>query len=552
MKTKTNKLMALLLTAILLVSALAGCASEKTETVETLNPVSTQAVEDTAEIEADPQEEINEAEETDDQFVYATWPLDETATFTVYQVWNTSMYSEIGLETPSNVKYYQYVEEKTNVHLEFQTQDPSTISEKFNLMVASGEYPDIFSRCRSYYTGGLVQAIEDDVFMDLAKLVSVYAPNYSALMEEDEEFKLYNYTDEGYLGQFMTYREEALVTNGPVIRQDWMDELGLEAPTTYGEWYNVLTAFKSAYEPASPYAISDGGIPTSGDYQVGDFYIDENDQVAVGWLNEADFKEYYTMYNKWYAEGLISTEIVLGQVAGPDFTSYSLTNDTGLFIGEIRDLTRESSVEGYEIQPISWPVRNDGDQWTATASSRFDDGFSISSTCWDPELCVQFCDFFWQEDMYYMGSYGIEGESFVFDENGAPQYTDVVLNNPDGLTFNQAVMQYVPAQVATYKISASEYVAYNDMQASCVELWAGADTSKSMPGYISMTTEESELYSGKYPDIETYAEEMCQKFIVGEADVEADYQTFVETLMGLGLQEIIDIYQTAYERAKSR
>ena len=53
-------------------------------------------------------------------------------------------------------------------------------------------------------------------------------------------------TDSGWLAGMpqLSMQTEATQAFGPLIRQDWLDELGLETPETYDELHDVLTAFK--------------------------------------------------------------------------------------------------------------------------------------------------------------------------------------------------------------------------------------------------------------------------------------------------------------------
>ena len=49
------------------------------------------------------------------------------------------------------------------------------------------------------------------------------------------------------------------VQSGPIIRADWLEELGLEVPQTIDDWTNVLTAFKEQKGAQAPLTFS--GLP---------------------------------------------------------------------------------------------------------------------------------------------------------------------------------------------------------------------------------------------------------------------------------------------------
>ena len=61
--------------------------------------------------------------------------------------------------------------------------------------------------------------------------------------------------------------------------------------------------------------------------------------------------------------------------------------------------------------------------------------------CEDPEKVAQFLNYGYTKEGHMLYNFGIEGESYEMVD-GKPIYTDYVLNNPDGLTANQALSEY--------------------------------------------------------------------------------------------------------------
>ena len=54
-----------------------------------------------------------------------------------------------------------------------------------------------------------------------------------------------------------------------------------------------------------------------------------------------------------------------------------------------------------------------------------------------------------------------------------------------------------------------------------------------------------------WADISTYVKEMSAKFITGEDSLD-EWDTYVNTLYDMGLQEAIDVYQNALDAYKSK
>ncbi|MCI8625801.1 MAG: hypothetical protein HFI40_05905 [Lachnospiraceae bacterium] len=89
------------------------------------------------------------------------------------------------------------IEENTNVHVNWVTVLGAEASEKFGLLMASGDYPDILRQAEAYYTGGLVQACNDGVVYDLTEAVPQYMPHYQALRESNEKLSKDTVTNDG-------------------------------------------------------------------------------------------------------------------------------------------------------------------------------------------------------------------------------------------------------------------------------------------------------------------------------------------------------------------
>ena len=108
--------------------------------------------------------------------------------------------------------------------------------------------------------------------------------------------------------------------NGLLIRQDWLDDLGLDMPNSYDEMHDVLAAFKSAYNVTDPYVMpyqvlspwglmSAGyGIPAVAD--ANNFYVDlKTDKVELATISDA-YYDFLCMFRDWYQEGLINPNFV--------------------------------------------------------------------------------------------------------------------------------------------------------------------------------------------------------------------------------------------------
>ena len=218
-----KKLITMLLCMSLCLGALAGCGSnagsastaagssapaDKTETTQTAAP-------ETNTVASAAEEEASQEESTGDFQIAQTKDLpiaDEVTTFTMW------CGAPPGGASVMGSPIMDYITEKTNISLELLEQNMMSADEKFNLMIASQDYPDIISGFEESYTGGAVKAYEDDVIVDLTDLMEEYAPNYMAYIQQDQENLRDAYNDDGQMLVMNGYNDEYVQARGSVIR----------------------------------------------------------------------------------------------------------------------------------------------------------------------------------------------------------------------------------------------------------------------------------------------------------------------------------------------
>lgn len=152
------------------------------------------------------------------------WPLpltEDGATFSISMMINPQLASYFaGYE--DNPSWQEY-SKRTGVNFEFQNISAMNIGEQYNLMFASGDYPDIMHSGLSYYSSGADAAVDDGVILDLAPYLEEYAPNYLYWVDKVGGFANIT-TDEGYRPGFVHILDTPSITrSGPVTRGDWME-----------------------------------------------------------------------------------------------------------------------------------------------------------------------------------------------------------------------------------------------------------------------------------------------------------------------------------------
>lgn len=135
------------------------------------------------------------------------------------------------------------MEELTGIHIEWECVPDAGFTEKRNLAFASDDLPDIILRAKispqeemKYAANGQLVALDE--YLD-------YAPNLSALIEQDDAIRKGITMPDGHIYSCpQLNKTEGNLIHHYWINKTWLDNLGLEAPTTVDELYDVLVAFR--------------------------------------------------------------------------------------------------------------------------------------------------------------------------------------------------------------------------------------------------------------------------------------------------------------------
>lgn len=134
--------------------------------------------------------------------------------------------------------WYQKMEEMTGVKMEVNFVPTLSYVDKITAFIASKSLPMVFTaNSNVLQNNNLLMALDSDGFWALDDYVKDYPNLYEFVGEQVwENSKLHGKI-------YGIPRLRILPRNGAIIRQDWLDNLGLEAPETFEELYEVAKAF---------------------------------------------------------------------------------------------------------------------------------------------------------------------------------------------------------------------------------------------------------------------------------------------------------------------
>ena len=460
-------------------------------------------------------------------------------------------------------EFYQEMERRTGVHLEFEMVSSADYQTNFNLMIASGNLADMIYVGASYYAEGVDAAIDDGYFLDLTDLVDEYMPNYERIRTSDVQYELLSTTDSGRLGAVYELRQSK---QGPWlglwIRQDWLDDLGLETPVTFDDYHEVLTAFKNEKGATAPLILnfsgSDGefGTMSGGLNVLNSWQLDETGKVNFGPYMDA-WKEYVTIMHQWYTEGLIDPDFMATDERTADMAKV-VTGASGLFAAlytmpSVYEAASEDP--NMNLAPVNPPVMNEGDEGHIRLRDSYTSGnTAISADSENWEVALRWLDYLYTDEGALLANYGVEGDTFEFDENGKPVFTDKILNNENGWTMTQTVASYLcpSAGIANWSDWTRELAGVPEKDQACYDVWSEFSDDWRLPSSVTLTQEESTERAALYADISTIVKEQTAQFISGALDIESNWDAYISALEASGMERAIEITQAAYDRYLAR
>ena len=454
-----------------------------------------------------------------------------------------------------------YAQDITNVHLNCEWSDPDTYMQKMNLLIAANDLPHITRTFDGSYPTGADGAIDDGLCVDLMEYFPEYAPEYYALLQSNANFRSQVISSSGVATGMYSYTEIPAYTRGPMIRKDWLDELGMAIPTTVAELYDVAVAFKDKGVPSpvvSPKMIADAYygadfISSNSAAMVSFWDIDGVMTPAVtldsnyDWLVEAKkWNEEKLFVDDWYNPLPFYDFDVWADKIGVAFGPYSMTSDaTRAFAND---------PEHFTIYPMANVVLNEGDTIKTQDNSyggRGDGDWCITTKDEDmiPGL-VSYGNWFFTEEGIMVSNFGKEGETYTVDEDGSIHYTDMILKDPNGYGTMAvyAIFTNNNDNPFYFRMERTTETYDNEVEATVYDTWLSNMTSEYVATY-SMTSEETTAFNAIATDLSTTLVEGMTKFITGDRELSPEaWADFQDELKALGLDEITEIVQGAYDR----
>jgi putative aldouronate transport system substrate-binding protein len=460
---------------------------------------------------------------------------------------------------------WQEVEKRTGVKIRWEVTHNSQFGSSMQLKLQAGkEVPDIFALPINLYS-----AIEADMIEPLDDWIERYAPNIKRFLADNPKEASMMRTADGklYALSSVTTGGEYWDPFGLLIRKDWLDKLGLQEPRTLDDWYTALKSIKERDPNGNgeldeiPFMPHTGyqGLTLFGNalglhlfYSRG-FYPDASGRVRAEWLTP-EAEELVVWLNKLYREGLIDPGFMHrteeSVIAGVSRDQVGASMHFLSRLGQLDSLSRKKEPSADWL--LTLPPEEPGYKAVYEKYGPVSGNFVISRQSPHKEVAIRWLDYIYaSEEGNRLMTFGIDGLTYTL-RNGQPEYTEYVLNNPDGLD-PVGVLRSVGAYPPTPWIRAAQgplsrspaALLGNNPKAFALAQRVKEIMVESQP-FAVPTAEELAEVNALMPDIQAYMDQMIIAFITGAKPI--DWEAFTGKLKELHIDNILQVKQQQYDR----
>ena len=392
------------------------------------------------------------------------------------------------------------------------------------------------------------------------ELLEQYAPTWKAFFDENPEY----YNAAKYEGDHLyslpyirTLEADRGVRDIWWINKNWLDELNLKMPETLDDFINVLRAFRdnagtgSIPENVMPWyfcfnSMIGGQFDFLGTYGIEAYdttYMALNDEgQVINYATDPRLKSAVQTLSSMYAEGLIAKESFTESAARyvERINTVAETPYIGVFTGywaandEYVPMTLFQSVEGVEPTIRSQPI--------GVTRNRM----VLFEECDHPEKVLEIMEWVAQEGNTMFNEFGLEGEGWDYDA-ATDTYT---------VHKNESTVVHAPSNAWPGLLNDrfKGRVVYDEdhswaKRMDAIELYGDniMDESRIIPPMYMSTSATKKADEYRSTIFTKYVGPLMRSWILGQADVVADWDEYLQQLNALGLKEYIAIYQEAYD-----
>ena len=486
--------------------------------------------------------------------------------------------------------------EDTGIEFDWQVIAADGAAEKLSLTLTAGdELPDAFWN----FIGGLsgqyaVQYAEQDVFIPTQDLINEYCPTLVQILEDNPQYQKEIVTPDGnmYGFPYIEQMKGLVMTSGPLlINQNWLDQVGMDLPTTVDEFTDILYAFKEAGDlngngeadeiPAltmfGPEEIDQFGsynmfyrftgcFGQADSYCYGNYLADHlaviDGKITFTGMNES-IRKTADYFHQLYVDGMFNVDC-FESTNTTNYTNNELIQDVAKagVVGVWSDMTITNNDVRHEYVAIPQLTGEDGglSGFPLNYSEMQDTSTTnISVECKFPQVIACFVEYLVSNpSLSVQSNWGAVGYNYYEDENGKLCFNldengDIIPVDPY-TSFGEMRTNTTPCRgsmivldeyydtVCEYTYDAVNLLEFQYVNGKEEQLARGTNVPKMM-----FTLEESQRLNQIQPVISDIVDRYVATSVQNGTD-DATWNQYLSDLEANGVNELVEIFQGAYDR----
>ncbi len=500
--------------------------------------------------------------------------VSETVTYDLLVGYSVTSQSPNFEENPFTIWY----EDLTNVRFEFDATASGQLDEKRNLVLASGDYPDVMinmalSIPQAYQLGA------QGVIADLGPAIDQYSINLKNVFADEPWVEEQMTSPDG--GQFFLpwinsgcfhceYSQRAY------IYRPWLDELGLDTPTTTEELRDVLAAFvandlngNGENDELGLMGAANGWRTEPWAFLMNSFvytnpgsspFMRMNDGEAEFVANTTGWRDGLRYLNSLYEDGLIAPEsFVQSNSQMKVFGENPEGPMVGMFVGGhygiFTDLSQQDGrwTEYEALAPLEGP---DGFRTSPHFPHQVGAHLVVFNQVEQPEIMVRWADWFFTFEGFMRGVKGYtEGEHYrmIPESDGIPNMTgtdvaffevfdDAVDRIADGISlgWENSTVRYWNRR-SFEGVPQAENGGQGPVLIRAADVNSQFDVGQAMPVVIfppEVASEIGEIQATLTESVKSF----LARFVVGELDIDDDWASYLRELNNIGVDRYVELF----------
>ncbi|SFJ80968.1 putative aldouronate transport system substrate-binding protein [Paenibacillus sp. UNC496MF] len=455
--------------------------------------------------------------------------------------------------------WLQDLEKRTNVKINWQVVSSNDWGDQKSVMLASGKLPDVVIGDLAFGNSDIVNNL--GIFRPLDEYIEKDMPNLKAAIQESPELKKLSTFPDGKIYSLPARLPSRPVSSvQPVINKDWLDKLGLKAPATIDELYNVLKAFKEQ-DPNGNGKADEIPYSDSGDLDMnvlapfgitdlrGNHMLVKDGKTEYFPTSDA-YKAGLEWAHKLYAEGLIDKEtftqdstMLTAKRQNPDAAlvgfSYQWTPDA---------VFGQWSKQYETIAPIAGPDGNKYQLGEPNGMSFRRNEMLITTTCKYPDVAARWADEFYTGEASIQNFWGAIGTTIAKNDDG----TYTLMDPPDGTSadawyWDGSLRDFGPKYASpSFEKNIKLDPSSGDGLKLQLDNLGKEYVTEPFPD-VMYTAEEYADLPTLTTDIDSYIASTRAKWIT-KGGIAEEWDGYVKKLNDMGLEKLVKIYNDAYAR----